>query len=596
MSQRSALEGPVDIELGGLSAIFTGGDLFDVRWHGVEVVQRLYIAVRDEAWNTIPARITDVAIVRTHQDATIDFDALHEHGAIRYAWHGVITASAEGTLSYEMRGRALQGFRYCKIGFNVHHGLRSHAGRGFRLRALDGEFEDSFGADLEPQLVREGTLTAMTPHFDRLDIQLDGVDVAMTFDGDRFETQDHRNWIDANWKTYGTPLEFGFPMDIKEGSELYQRVVLSASGPGESHPDRGSVELFLDDSASVFLPRIGHRLTSPPDQAQVGRLRALRPDHVRVDLHVGADPVALLAEAEAVSGALGTGLEVGAFVRPERAAEDAGVLGSVLAHCSSRIDRILVLAEVTGFSAFRGACPPEMSDLLRAALAAEGMALPRIVSGTSQFFVDINRDRPDYSRIDGIVFAANPQVHACDDRSIMQNVQAIPDVVGFARRLYGDIDVVLSPVDLIGLEGPYPAGPSREGEGPANQDPRQTTAFCAAWTLAALAQMAGSGTTSATFFDLVGPRGLLIDPEQEYPVATLLACLARLRSSRMVAIRSSDPDRVAALAFEHDGAHVFIIANLSNLPTAVQLPSTDEVLIPGYGVVLSSKNATDRIA
>jgi len=154
----------------------------------------------------------------------------------------------------------------------------------------------------------------------------------------------------------------------------------------------------------------------------------------------------------------------------------------------------------------------------------------------------------------------------------------------------------MSPVDLIDRNGPYLAGPSQEGEGPANQDPRQTTAFCAVWTLAALAQMVRSATTSATFFDLVGPRGLLIDPEHEFPVADLLVCLARLRSCQMVSIRSSDPDRVAALAFQQGDDQVFLIGNLTQEPIVVRLPFAEEVPVPGYGVVLSSRHSTDRIA
>jgi hypothetical protein len=598
MNDGSTIGTPIRIESGLLTATFAAGDLFDVRWDGVEVIQRLYLAVRDDAWNTIPASFANLVVTRDDKLTTIHFDARHEHGAIRYHWHGAVVAGADGGLSYEMRGQALQDFRYCKIGFNVHHGLRSHAGRTFRLRAQDGVHEDTFGSDVVPQLIRDGTLTAMTQHFDRLDIDLDGADVSYRFDGDRFEMQDHRNWIDANWKTYGTPLEQGFPMDIHEGDELYQRVTIALTGnsTGTSQSRGGAVDLIREESRSIHLPRIGHLLTVVPDEAQLECLRAVQPDHIRVDLHPDADLAARLAEAETVARALNAGLEVGAFLRVEHAAEDAGTLAGVLAHCATRIDRILVLAEVSGFSAFRGACPSDVSDLVREALVEVGVDIPSIVSGTSQFFVDINRDRPDYANIDGIVFAVNPQVHASDDRSVMQNPEAIPDVVDFARRLYGDVDVVMSPVDLIGFNGPFPAGPSQEGEGPANQDPRQRASFCAAWTLAALAQMARAGTASATFFELVGPRGLLMDPERVFPVADLLACVARMRSSRVVSLRTSDQDRVAALAFHQDGADVFLIGNLSQDPISVRPPSAAEVTVPGYGVVLWSNHATDRIA
>lgn len=586
MTMHCAADRRVPIAVGGLTATFSEGDLFDIRWRGTEVVQRLYVAVRDEDWNTIPATLSEVTVAQVDGAVSIEFEGVHRHGPLGYAWQGTITASADGTLTYEMRGRALSTFRYCKIGFNVHHGLRAHAGRGFRLRSLDGEHAGSFDAALEPQLVRDGTLTAMTPHFDRLDIDLAGATATFSFDGDRFEMQDHRNWCDANWKTYGTPLEHGFPMVIEEGSELYQRVALSVSGPGTVRSEDEAVDLLVQEAAEVALPRIGHLLTGAPDEAQLQRLRELCPDHLRVDLHPGGDLPGRLAAAEASALALGCALEVGAFLRIEHGAEDAEALASALAGCAVPIERILVLAEVTGFSAFRGACPPVVGDQLRPALVANGILRPRLMSGTSQFFVDINRDRPEYSTLDGIVFALNPQVHASDDRSMMQNCVAIPDIVHFARELYGEIDVVMSPVALIGSSGPYPAGPDVEGDVPANQDPRQRESFCAAWTVAALVEMAASAVTSVTLFDLVGPRGLLTDPEEAYPVADVLALLAPLRAMTALSVRVSDPDRVAGLVFRGEASDTFLIANLTSEPVTVRLPSGEPIGLAAYGVVV----------
>ena len=51
--------------MGGLTATFADGDLFDVRWRGAEVIQRLYLAVRDEEWNTIPARFSNLVVTET---------------------------------------------------------------------------------------------------------------------------------------------------------------------------------------------------------------------------------------------------------------------------------------------------------------------------------------------------------------------------------------------------------------------------------------------------------------------------------------------------------------------------------------------------
>lgn len=573
------------IETGDLSADFVDGDLVDVRWAGVEVIQRIYVAVRDEAWNTIPARISGVQVSHDGGEVVVDYDAEHEHAGISFAWHGRVRASSAGTISSEMRGVAGSDFAYCKIGFNVHHGLSTHAGRRFRCRTLDGLWEGVFGADLEPQLVREGTLTAMTPHFDRLEVDLDGVEVALDFEGDRFEMQDHRNWADANWKSYGTPLEFGFPMTALKGDEIFQRVTTSVSGRGVSRPLTAEAEIVLDDAVSPgTLPSIGHLLTGMPTDAELVRLSALAPAHLRVDVHPGDDVGLVMAQAARVADELDATLELGLFLRPDLVAEDMGPVTEALTGAGARLERVLVLAETSGFSAFRGACPPDVGAAVRRALGHAGITMPRIVSGTSQFFVDINRDRPDYSQLDGLVFAMNPQVHACDDRSLMQNVHAIPHIVDFARRLYPGVDVVLSPVDLVGREGPFPAGPTADGGPPANIDPRQASDFCAAWTVAALAQMAACGATSATFFELVGPRGL-IDADLTYPVFDVAALLGELGVRPLVGVRVERTEDVAVLAFGGGAGVDLVVASTSAAPSRVRLPDGSECDLGPYQVL-----------
>jgi D-apionolactonase len=39
--------------------------------------------------------------------------------------------------------------------------------------------------------------------------------------------EDQRNWTDASFKTYSTPLELPFPVEVAAGERIFQRVVLS---------------------------------------------------------------------------------------------------------------------------------------------------------------------------------------------------------------------------------------------------------------------------------------------------------------------------------------------------------------------------------
>lgn len=560
------------VNAGDLTATFTDGDLFGVTWRGTEVIQRAYVAVRDRSWNTIPALLDNVILVQEPDAFTIDFDAVHAFLDIDLAWHGRIHGSAEGALSYDFSGHARSDFEYCKIGLNLHHGIAPYAGRPYALRTADGLVHGSFSADIAPQLVRDGTLTAMTPCFDELDVSLGDVDVRFSFEGDLFEIQDHRNWSDANWKTYGTPLAFGFPMSIGQGDALGQR--MSVTIRGDAIPvdlTAGGGWWWIGDAATGRLPHLGHQLTRIPSGDELMELGGLAPRHIRIDLHPDSTLAEKLGDGCRVAAALGCHLEIAGFLRQDSLSSDVAALVDAVARCAVPVDRLIVLAESTGFSEFRGAAPPELSDAVLTGLIERQVAVGSVVSGTPQFFSDINRDRPDYSRIDGLAFALNPQVHACDSASMMQNVQAIPHVVDYARRLYPEADVSLTPMDLIGANGPYPGGPSSPGSGAPNQDPRLVTAFGAAWTLAALSAMVRCGTTSSTLFELVGSRGVLSDSPSVTPVYRLLKGLAAVREWTLRDSPVHDPERLAALAFTRAGGCRAFVANLTDARMDVSL-------------------------
>lgn len=115
-----------------MTALLDGADLRHVRIGDTELVQRVYMAVRDAQWNTIPAACSnwqvDVGPDRFH----VAFDARHAHETIEFSWRGVIDGAPDGTIRYELDGSCHGIFRYCKIGFNVHHPLEGAIGRRYR--------------------------------------------------------------------------------------------------------------------------------------------------------------------------------------------------------------------------------------------------------------------------------------------------------------------------------------------------------------------------------------------------------------------------------------------------------------------------------
>ena len=57
-----------------------------------------------------------------------------------------------------------------------------------------------------------------------------GVDATCTMESETWETEDHRNWTDANFKTYSRPLTEPWPYTIVDGETVRQSVSLTFSG------------------------------------------------------------------------------------------------------------------------------------------------------------------------------------------------------------------------------------------------------------------------------------------------------------------------------------------------------------------------------
>ncbi|CAN5727894.1 hypothetical protein BH23CHL8_BH23CHL8_00590 [soil metagenome] len=207
------------LRAGAVTATLDGADLRNVSVNGVELVQRVYVAVRDAPWNTIPAELSDWVLELGADRFRVSFRASHRHADIRFDWAGVIEGSPEGAITYEMDGLCQGTFQYSKIGFNVHHALDGSVGRAYRAQTEGGELRGVLPDDIDPQRIVDGTLSGMFAPYSDLAIEvIDGLEAVIGLEGDLLELQDHRNWTDANFKSYATPLALGSPSTARTGS------------------------------------------------------------------------------------------------------------------------------------------------------------------------------------------------------------------------------------------------------------------------------------------------------------------------------------------------------------------------------------------
>ena len=174
--------------------------------------------------------------------------------------------------------------------------------------------------------------------------------------------------------------------------------------------------------------------------------------------------------------------------------------------------------------------------------------------GSDAYFVELNRRRPLPRLLDRLVFALSPQVHARDDATLVENLGSLRRMADTLRSFADQTPLGISPVTLRPRVDPSPAAWRERGERPFTDDPRQDTAFAAAWTLGFLAAAAEAGFASLTLFELTGPRGLL-ESGRAFPVLDAFADVAALPGAGVVPARTRRPERVQALALRSNAGH-----------------------------------------
>ena len=89
------------LRAGPLTLFYEDGDLRTVQWGKHEVLRRVYVAIRDRNWGTVPPVLTNVEMDLHRDHFTITFDVANKEGDIDFAWRGTISGSSEGVLVYE---------------------------------------------------------------------------------------------------------------------------------------------------------------------------------------------------------------------------------------------------------------------------------------------------------------------------------------------------------------------------------------------------------------------------------------------------------------------------------------------------------------
>lgn len=570
------------LQAGALSAVFDNGALRYIKLGETEVLRAIAFLVRDENWGTFTPEISNLKIKQGKSDFRVSYDARCKDAKRSLTYRAEISCGADGALRFDAVGFPESDFLTNRTGFIVLHPLTGVAGDPVEVEHVDKrKVKDKFPAIINP----------VQPFYGIRSLRhkvADGVFVTCRMEGDTFEMEDHRNWTDSSFKTYVRPLAEPWPYTLRKGVEIKQSVSLAFSGklPRAKAAGRAKpVEIALGKAGGA-LPAIG--VAVPEGEADAAFANAT--------LIAQAGARHLVCEADGRRGGLSGAL--GVYQRLAKATNADVILEVILpgaqlpstefapiAEAVKRNGLIPAAISVSPAMDLRGVLPgskgpdgPTLAEIYRAARAAfPGV---RIGGGTFAFFTELNRKRPPTEHLDFVTHTTCPIVHAADDVSVMETLEALPYVVQSAKAFINGKAYCIGPSSIPARLNPYGASTASNANNGrvclSDMDPRQRGLYGAAWTLGYVAALAGGGLSAITLGAATGPAGMIYrrtnyaqpyfdeaGAPSVYPLYHVVAGLAAASGSKVIAAKSGAPGKVAALAVRGKSGTTLWLANLT---------------------------------
>ena len=483
---------PVAWRSGSWSLERRGDELADLAFDGALVLRSIRAVARDRDWNTVPTIVEAVEEQTEELRVRLRLAGL---GADLRGTLACVVRQARLTVTLELTAHS--DFERNRIGLVVLH-PPDVAGSVLAVWHPDGSVTQTAFPE------------RIAPHQPAIDIAglrwaSARADIEARFSGDTFEMEDQRNWTDASFKTYSTPLALPFPVTITAGTVVRQAVEVEvhSMGPARTVDVAAVVELR---ATGTEVPAFGTAASTGPDPVHPSPGSFLL-----VELPV-ITSVWRSALARAVAEAAGRALEV-RLVGDDPLAFGEPVLALVRAGA-----RVSAIGAFSGTSSFS---EPHLLEALRDAISGTPLASVALVGGARSHYTELNRGWERLpAEASAVTFASTPQMHATETSQLiesiaMQRLTALDAVRGAdprpvhvgpvtLRQRYGTVATAAAP--------PEPADAS-EGYGPQLDplwtDPRQGAPAMRAWTIASAAAFSVPGVRSISFFEASGPRGLV---------------------------------------------------------------------------------------
>lgn len=573
------------LDAGRLTATWEQGAIRNICYDGVEVLRGIAFLSRDDSWGNNAAKLANLIMQEDGEHFQVSFDLVITNEAQRLNAAAKIKGNSQGKLSFSVFATAASDFVTNRTGFTILHPLENVVGQLVDVTHTDGtQSLQRFPENISPgQLIFD--IRALTHHV--------GSELTATIfmEGEKFEMEDHRNWMDASFKTYSGSLLDPWPYTIERGENISQTVTLTVSRVKPSaklwpkkkvSPPKKIISVSLGEPAEP-LPDFGTALslTGPADVLEFSELldRAGpvylvgRIDGRQLDLDTQA------ADLGKIARAINIPLQLEMILSGRGSAKQDIAKISLALQRSGVMPSEIIITQAHDLVSFQPSDPrplgPDYSEMAEAARAAFP-GIP-IGGGVVAFFTELNRLPVPIGLFDFVVHTVCPAVHAADDQTLMENLEAAKWIFASTRQMIGTTKYQLGPSWISSRVNPYGtsavSNPENERVCLAKVDPRQFGLFGAAWLLGLAAATAQAGLSSVGLASISGPQGLIRREQtagpQQYPTTKVapayhvLTGLAARRSNACISTTCDNPCKLATLAIETDAGPELWLANLT---------------------------------
>lgn len=571
------------VKAGPMQVEFDNGQLRYLKVHGVEVLRAIGFLVRDENWGTYVPKISALKIDERKDGFSISFHAVCSRPGQEIAYDAAIEGDADGNLEFTGTAVPKTDFLTARTGFVVLHPLKGVAGEPAVAEHVDGNVVDSKFPPLINPIQPFLNLRALTHEV------LPGLKATVRMEGDTFETEDHRNWTDASFKTYVRPLALPWPYTLKAGEPVKQAIKVSLAGKGKSVGSGKSgsgVDIKLGKPMRQKLLPIGFGVPAEEIDSAIANLDLIKAARPRIlQCHFDSRQQHGLKELygyRVLSEATGADCVLEIIVtKVEDYDKELRNVANMVEQTGLKLTGVAVCPVGDLKSVLPGGDRPPAPPL-DALYKATREAFPgvKLGGGMFSFFTELNRKRPPAELLDFAMNTTCPIVHAADDRSVMETLEALPYQVTTARTFLGKTPHRVGPSAIGCRDNPhgetYTPNPDNERICLVKADPRTRGLFGAAWLLGYIATFAHTGIETLTVGAPTGPRGVIYrktGTKQPYfdsvagpavfPAYHVVTGLMNSIGQKLVDVSSSAQEKVRGFAHRGAKGTTLWIANLT---------------------------------